>query len=224
MLIWGGETDSNGSGDPRRYDPTTDTWSAVSRTGLPPTAVGTRALWTGSEILLMGGSRPTERGLAGVGRYNPVTDSWHPFPNLNAPETFFYDALVWTGREAIVWGSPPPLCPGCPQSPARGAAFDAAAGTWSVISDRDQPALSYYSRDLAVFAAGAGSRGTGLMLVAAGPYQGGAYDPVSDRWFPMSMQGSAPGGVAFWTGTQMLVWGTSVMGETAVNTGARYEP
>ena len=46
------------------------------------------------------------------------------------------------------------------------------------------------------------------MLVLGGPSQGGAYDPASDQWWPMSMQ-DAPSfsdGVAVWTGKAMLVW------------------
>jgi hypothetical protein len=223
LLIWGGETSGGEPADPHRYDPLTDTWSVVNATALPPAAGGTRALWTGSELLLMGGYRYPGGFSTGVGRYNPVTDSWKPFPSENEPQSYYGDAIVWTGREAIVWGAPPPLCPGCPVMRRRGVAFDAAADTWSVISDRDQPGAGSYL-PLAVFATGAGTRGTGLMLVVAGPYQGGAYDPASDRWWPISMQGSVPGDYAIWTGTEMLVWGTRVTEDSAVTTGARYRP
>ncbi len=224
MVIWGGRTmDNVQPPSPRRYDPATDAWSAVSEVDLPPSAENTRALWTGSELLLLGGfRRPPAEYLAGVGRYNPVTDSWRPFPIENAPVGHFGDLLVWTGREAILWGSIP-AGPGSAAVLTSGAAFDAAAGTWRMISDLDQPAAGS-SGGLAVFATGAGTRGTGLMLVVGGPYQGGAYDPASDHWWPLSMQGSIPGQFAFWTGRQVLVWGTSVNGDTAVPVGARYEP
>ena len=223
MVIWGGQTDNLGPADPRRYDPATDTWSAVGSTDLPPSAAGTRGIWTGRELLLIGGFRPPMEPASGVSRYNPVTDSWQqPFPTENAPEVRYGDVVVWTGREAIVWG-PIPVAPGTPPVRPRGAVFDAAAGTWSVIDDHDQPVGSHIG--LGVFATGAGTRGTGLMLVVGGAYQGGAYDPASDRWWPIAMQGSVGGQFAFWTGTQMLVWGAGdAGGGTYVSMGARYQP
>ena len=77
-----------------------------------------------------------------------------------------------------------------------------------------------------MFATGAGTRGTGLMLVLGGPSQGGAYDPASDQWWPMSMQ-DAPSfsdAVAVWTGKAMLVWGNTQVAGNSVVAGARYEP
>ena len=79
---------------------------------------------------------------------------------------------------------------------------------------------------LGVFATGAGSLGTGLMLVVGGAAQGGAYDPDSDQWWPLSMQDAPSFGeaVAVWTGKYMLVWGRTTTPTGTVNDGARYEP
>ena len=60
------------------------------------------------------------------------------------------------------------------------------------------------------------------MLVVGGAYQGGAYDPASDRWWPLSMQGAPTltEALVVWTGRHMLFWG---FGDMSV-AGARYEP
>jgi hypothetical protein len=79
---------------------------------------------------------------------------------------------------------------------------------------------------IGVFATGAGSQGTGLMLVVGGAAQGGAYDPASEQWWPLSMQ-DAPAfkeAVAVWTGKYMMVWGTTDTQSGPVAVGARYEP
>ena len=61
------------------------------------------AVWTGSEMIVWGGS-----GISGVlntgGRYNPSTDSWTATSTTNAPSAREVHTAVWTGSEMIVWG------------------------------------------------------------------------------------------------------------------------
>jgi hypothetical protein len=242
MLIWGGGTSDNiflAAGG--RYDPGTDSWSPMSDQGAPGPVQGTRAIWTGNELLLYGGYDLVGHARGAVGLYHPASDRWQPFPIRNAPRDRIGHVVVWSGREAIIWGGSERV-----DSPARdggisttfdagtittenarGGAFDVAAGTWRLISPSDQPKVgSQFAQ--AVFAPGAGTRATGLMLVAvSGGYQGGAYDPVSDQWFALSMQG-APifnDAFAFWTGREMLIWGTtSAEDGRIIPGGALYQP
>ncbi|MFT5471274.1 MAG: hypothetical protein ACI8UO_006407 [Verrucomicrobiales bacterium] len=56
MIVWGGQGSfSTNKGDGGRYDPLTDSWSAVSATGAPSARHNHTALWTGSEIIVWGG-------------------------------------------------------------------------------------------------------------------------------------------------------------------------
>src|SRR6266550_1022402 len=61
---------------------TENTWTATS--GPPDGRVGHTAVWTGSEMIVWGGSGNTN-GLNTGGRYNPITNSWTATSTINAP-------------------------------------------------------------------------------------------------------------------------------------------
>jgi hypothetical protein len=76
-----------------------------------PTARGyASAVWTGSEMIVWGGSSQGDGYPVMVGgRYDPTTDSWLPIsirPNASSPIGVEHTA-VWTGTEMIVWGGAP---------------------------------------------------------------------------------------------------------------------
>ena len=79
----------------------TDTWTATSTGANVPTArfVHT-AVWTGTEMIVWGGSY-----LNTGGRYDPATDSWTPTSTASGvPSGRESHTAVWTGTEMIVWG------------------------------------------------------------------------------------------------------------------------
>ena len=59
-------------------------------------------MWTGSEMIIWGGSQ-----LNTGGRYNPSTDSWAATSTTNAPSARQDHTAVWTGSEMIIWGGKP---------------------------------------------------------------------------------------------------------------------
>ena len=63
----------------------------------------TRAVWTGSQMIVWGGFDGTFRLNTG-GKYNPSTDSWMATSTNNAPVGREFHTAVWTGSEMIVWG------------------------------------------------------------------------------------------------------------------------
>src|SRR2546422_323855 len=84
--------DSPGSGG--RYDPISNTWRAVSSSNAPPgTSLGT-AVWTGTQMLVWGGTDFYARYSSG-GRYNPRTDTWLPISSTNAPSDRYAHTAVW---------------------------------------------------------------------------------------------------------------------------------
>jgi N-acetylneuraminic acid mutarotase len=114
MLVWGGETNrsfptpvSTGS----QYDPGTDTWDDTSLTGAPVARSYQRHVWTGTELIVWGG---TDSGgitagfvfhpLASGGRYNPSLDIWAPLSAVNAPVARYLHSAVWSGLDMLVWG------------------------------------------------------------------------------------------------------------------------
>jgi hypothetical protein len=102
MIVWGGyvniparppETQTGG-----RYNPGTDSWRATSRINAPFRRGAHTAVWTGSEMIVWGGSFSTG------GRYQPAADSWRATSTTNAPTGWYLHTAVWTGSEMIVWG------------------------------------------------------------------------------------------------------------------------
>src|SRR4029079_18734721 len=62
-----------------------DTWTPTNLTGAPDARVSHTAVWTGSEMIVWGGSDENLEINTG-GRYNPSTDSWTATSTTNAPE------------------------------------------------------------------------------------------------------------------------------------------
>src|SRR5205807_384928 len=103
MIVWGGfccyppGMALNTGG---RYDPSTNSWTATSTSNAPTARDQHTAIWTGSEMIVWGGSFYLYTG----GRYNPGTDSWTASSTTNAPAGRLGHTAVWTGSEMIVWG------------------------------------------------------------------------------------------------------------------------
>ena len=104
MIVWGGVSFSlpydvylNTGG---RYDPSTNSWTATSTTNAPSARAWHTAVWTGSEMIVWGGSNDL----------TPAVDTIRPriVGQLRAPPTHLrrelFTQAVWTDSEMIVWG------------------------------------------------------------------------------------------------------------------------
>jgi hypothetical protein len=206
MVAWGGRNQAGAS-----YDPTADRWTPITSTGAPAAPNGPTATWTGHEVLFFGGVGPAAVR-AGLGLYDPATDRWRALPEDGAPGRRYHHSAVFTGREVIVWG-------GSQENGGEpdtfGGAFDVAANRWRPLGLSEQAPPG----GLAIWAAGAGTRGTGLLLTGQA-----AYDPPSDRWWPTSADGPRGYSVAVWTGQDLLVFGGSTFDPDALPQLARYHP
>jgi hypothetical protein len=103
MIVWGGICccnpfclDANTGG---RYNPSIDSWTPTSVTNAPTGRELHTAVWTGSEMIIWGGTNDSTGG-----RYNPSTDSWTATSTTNAPSPREGHTAVWTGSEMIIWG------------------------------------------------------------------------------------------------------------------------
>src|ERR1043166_728839 len=107
MIVWGGV----GSGGVYfntggRYNPSSDTWTATSTTNAPEPryfAPTLSAVWTGSEMIVWGGTDDTFWFNTG-GKYTPSTASWTATSPTNAPPAARSPTGVWTDSQMIVWG------------------------------------------------------------------------------------------------------------------------
>jgi N-acetylneuraminic acid mutarotase len=219
MIVWGGSVNSfpyySNSGG--RYDPTTDTWAAISTTDAPTGRAAASAVWTGNEMIVWGGySFDIYSGIYSYfgtgGRYDPQADSWVP---ASPPLSGGNPTAIWTGSEMIVWGG------GVSNT---GVRYSPATDNWISTSTINAP--SARSGHSAVW--------TGSKMLIWGGWNGGGsffnsggrYDPTTDSWAATSTT-NAPAGrdlhTAVWTGSEMIVWG-GTNGMHAVDTGGRYNP
>ena len=80
MIVWGGKYYDAGYhflNTGGRYDPATDSWTATDTISTPSARYLHTAVWTGSEMIVWGGTNSTEGTTYNTGgRYDPATDSW----------------------------------------------------------------------------------------------------------------------------------------------------
>jgi hypothetical protein len=104
MVVWGGQTDFQTVNDTGgRYQPGTNTWSPTSTTGAPSQRTRHTAVWTGTEMVIWGGSGPGAY-LGDGAAYDPVGDTWRPLTAGFLPSARSDHTAVWTGTAMIVWG------------------------------------------------------------------------------------------------------------------------
>ena len=162
------------------------------------------AVWTGSEMIIWGGSDRTSSFNTGA-RYDPATDTWTPTSTANAPSARNTHSAVWTGREMIVWGGVSD-----PSSVGTGGRYDPATDTWQATSTVSAPTsrrdhTAVWTGTEMIIWGGVDPTGTDIT------YQtGGRYDPTTDTWRATSVDGVPSERAlhtAVWTGKEMIVWG-----------------
>jgi uncharacterized repeat protein (TIGR01451 family) len=214
MIVWGGRNGSATSpvlyNDGGHYQPATDSWSPTSTTSAPSARYGHGAVWTGSEMIVWGGSVGGGYTFTG-GRYNSATGTWAATNLDNAPSDRLIPGAVWTGSEMIIWGGYPYR--------GTGARYDPLSNTWTTTTTTGAPVGRHQHTTV----------WTGTTMIVWGGYQnlntGGIYDPVTDSWVATSTTGVPDGRhahSAVWTGTEMIVWGGR--NSSNLNSGGRYDP
>jgi N-acetylneuraminic acid mutarotase len=212
MIVWGGTPDAgcpavNTGG---RYNPSTDSWMATSTTQAPSARPLHTAVWTGSEMIVWGGScgpGPVDTG----GRYNPSTDTWTATSTINAPEARFYHTAIWTGSQMVVWG-------GATGNSGlnTGGRYNPSTNSWIATGTNNAP--SSRAAHTAVWT------GSEMIVWGGTTSTGGRYHPGTDTWRATSTTNAPTGNffhTAVWTGSEMIVWGGG-SGGTLTNTGGRY--
>jgi hypothetical protein len=174
FIVWGGTTgfgfEETFLNDGGRYDPVTDSWSAISVINAPAARQSHGVVWTDNRMMVFGGriGSPTASVVTNTGGlYDPLADSWIATSLENAP-LLVAPAMFWTGSTVIVWGWD------SVDNKVYGAVYDPVTDEWSPITDHHAPKGSYFSRSSADW--------TGSEMVV---WSGGSwyfYDPVADEW------------------------------------------
>jgi N-acetylneuraminic acid mutarotase len=219
MIVWGGisDTGSYEENAGARYNPSTNTWTSISTTNAPDARGEHTAVWTGTEMIVFGGSiydpttYPYEQFRGDGGRYNPKTDTWNTISTNNAPSARKGHAAVWTGTEMIVWGGID-IESSYYRYRNDGARYNPSTDTWTAISTINAPDAR----------AGHSAVWTGTKMIISGGYSlmygsgvgiGAYYDPNTDTWTTMNAA-NAVMGKGVWTGSEFLAWDASGFGGT----------
>jgi hypothetical protein len=177
-------------------------WVNGTSTGAPSARSGHSTVWTGTEMLVWGGSGSSGTALSSGGGYNPETDTWNALTTVGAPAARSGHTVVWTGSEMIVWGGQ-----GGSGNLGNGGRYLPASQTWGAVSTTGAPTPR--QGHVAVWT---GSR----MFVWGGLNIGGLlndgalYDPALNQWTPVSLPDAPEGrmlAAAVWTGDSFVVWG-----------------
>jgi hypothetical protein len=196
-------------------------WARLPRAPIAPRSEY-GAVWTGKKMIVWGGySGNTQYGDGAA--YDPATRTWTklaagPLAGQDLPVT------VWTGKDMLIFGGS-----GSSGASSAGAAYDPAANTWRELA----PIPTSLGGNLT----GSGSYAvwTGKVMVAwgffgngGGAHGGGSlaaatYDPATNSWTTGAVApAQAPlFGDAFWTGKEMIVWGSVSPGQLE---GLAYDP
>jgi N-acetylneuraminic acid mutarotase len=210
FLVWGGRVQPYGDdvSTGASYDPFTDTWHATSVLGAPSARSFPAVTWTGSSMLVYGGSSaPGFRAINSGSRYFPEDDRWLPIPDGPADLSIASHGAWAGGRWVLAVGQAVPK--GYRHAFLQ---FDPLLERWQrtdLTAEWDSyiapPLVSTGSEVLAYYG-----------VMANGSVGALAFDPVtrSIRRLGAGCANLVPaptvsfaGNVAAWTGSAMLVWG-----------------
>ena len=196
-----------------------DTWDNGGLDDVPNARSGNSSVWTGTELIVWGGSNAEIGAADDGGRYDPVVDAWRHVTRVNAPAARTDHTAVWTGSRMIVWGGLGVLGP-----VGDGGSYDPVGDSWTTITATGAPAAR--SDHTAIW--------TGSVMVVWGGWNdtqalatGGRYNPTTNSWSATKASG-APSArarqTAVWTGSRMVVWGGQTFLGSFLEGGARYDP
>jgi hypothetical protein len=233
MIVWSGIGRTAGSesnvyfDDGAAYDPVADTWRPLSAATVLSPRTRARAFWTGSRMLVWGGSSRQGKHVDGA-LYDPVEGVWTSITPLSdvlsgciGGSFSDYDRpAVWSGRELLVWGC------GRQGNPGTGARYDPVTGSWQRMTTegaplgRANPTLVWTGTEMIVWAGGVPA-GKDWREVT----DGGRYNPDTDSWSRLSTEGlpaGSTGGFSAWTGQELVIW--TLHSARTPATGARFLP
>ena len=118
FFVWSGQassTDSQAYGTGAIYDATTNSWATVAASPLSD-RVGATAVWTGRQVLVLGGKLGATQQLAtDNASYDPGTEKWSLLPTappssqipgdpMSATTACWFAFGAWDGHEAVILG------------------------------------------------------------------------------------------------------------------------
>ena len=222
VLMWGGGCCDDASAAGAAYDPARDVWRALP--AAPLSGRRTDGVWTGTEMIIVGGQAHGESFFADAAAYNPTTGSWRKLPPMPSPR--FDTTLAWTGSEVVAVGGDRSFG-SVPYADA--LAYNLATNRWRHLPPMEVGRTSHtavWTGHHLIVWGGRTRTVTGTNFNA--PPHGLVYDPATDVWsaLPKAPARGRTGAIAVWTGSSLIVWGGQGIREPFPDyvDGAVYEP
>ncbi len=178
------------------------------------------AVWTGTNMIVWGGSGAGSSVTNTGGVYVPASDTWlATLADGSAPTARDQHTAVWdsTNAKMIVWGG------SNVGALNTGSRYNPSNNTWAAVDTIGTYVPTSRTLHSAVYT---GSR----MIIWGGNNAGvfnntgSSYDPALDTWSQVQIAGSPSirnQHTAVWTGSDMIVWG-GYSGSANLNTGGIY--
>lgn len=125
-------------------------WSAISMTGAPIPRSAHTAVWSGTRMLVWGGSAGNGNMTNTGGIYDPVGNSWSAMSTTGAPVARAYHRAVWTGTHMVVWGGATTATQNSVVTTNTGGIYDPTTNTWVATNLTGAPQGRWYFNMAAV--------------------------------------------------------------------------
>ena len=237
MVVWGGRATGSSSSalaSGGLYDPATYTWTPTSSVGAPSARFDATVVWTGTEMIVWGGTDSQGAFLNDGGRFDPAKNTWNAMSTAGAPTARTNHTAVWSGTEMLVWGGDSAV-----GQLSTGGRYSPITNTWLLMNMTGLNPLTQRTRHCAVWdkskslmniVNGFGTNQTeGLNDVYFPASQARAliqYAPVGENWynFGQSFEPSPrESATCVYDGTRTIVFG-GYDGSSYLNTGSTWDP
>lgn len=134
LLVWGGWSSESAGvsyANGGAYSPESDSWRPLAPGPLSPRAHHA-AVWTGEQLLVVGGQTQPGEVVDDGAAYNPTTDSWNKILSTgetHEPASPPLVEAVWTGQQLVMWYRGQGIV----------RSYDPTQDAWSVLPDVDLP-------------------------------------------------------------------------------------
>ena len=142
MLVWGGR---DGDAVPRytntggRFDPASGVWTGIAKGGAPSARARHTAVWTGSTMIVWGGTGGGDFNTGAV--YDPAANNWSGVAVAGAPSARIGHTAVWTGNALPVWGGETSASGF--DALANGRVYHPASNSWTPMTFVDVPSARH---------------------------------------------------------------------------------
>lgn len=228
MIIWGGNSGTTALNTGSKFDPNSNTWTAMTTTGAPAGREQCATVWTGSTLIVWGGNLYPSTFYNDGAIYNPATNTWTSLPP--SPLSVRTNAsAIWTGSVMVIWGGQ-----NSTTQLGDGAIYNPILNTWTMLSNLNAPPARYshtaiWTGSKMIIWGGVGAGGAGTHLQSGGILNMLTTPPTWEAATTITANTPSPRAdhTAIWTGTKMIIWGgfgpINNVG-TFLNTGGIFDP